>query len=557
MCAVLVTRGIQGAEEAKRFLRPLLSELHPPELLDDARVAADRLLAAIGAGETILVHGDYDVDGMAATALYTRWLRTLGGRVVPFVPHRIRDGYDFGAAGLQAAREAEASVILTADCGIVAHEWVGRARDEGFDVLVTDHHTPGDRLPPALAVVNPARLDGAYPEASLCGTGVAFKLCSLLAREAGRPLDELLPYLDLVALATVADLVPLQGENRVLVRYGLRALAETRNPGLKALLSLLGLQGEELNAGKIGFVVAPRLNAAGRVGETRDALRLLLTDDADEARTLADGLEACNRRRQDEDRRTLDEALDLLAETYDPDRDHGVVLAADGWHPGVIGIVASRVVERIHRPVVLVALDGDRGRGSARSIPGFDLYAAVSRCSEHLGRFGGHRQAAGMDLSRGALGAFRAAFEAEARRVLRREELRPRLRVDLEASPDVFDLRTCELLAYLGPHGIGNPRPVFLARGVPLAAPPRVVGKGHLKLRLGGGAGVVEAIGFSLADGREEELARAGAVDVAFQVQINEYRGVRTPQARLLDVRPAGLADLLWGAPVTPSDEGP
>jgi single-stranded-DNA-specific exonuclease len=541
-----VARGYGEEAAAKSHLRPLLEHLPDPRGLADVEAATDRLLRAVREDETIFVHGDYDVDGIAATALYTRWLRRLGGRVAPFVPHRLRDGYDLGASGVAAARKAGASVLLTADCGIVAHDAVEAANAAGIDVIVTDHHTPGAELPPALAVVNPNRPDCGYVTKGLAGAGVAFKLCQLLGESAGVAFDELVERLDLVALATVADLVPLRGENRVLVRFGLRALARSRLPGLRALLDVTGLSGGPVGAGRVGFALAPRINAAGRIGEAADALELLLTDDAEVARDRARELDEGNRRRQEEDRRTLEEALDQLRGSYDPARDRAVVLAGEGWHPGVIGIVASRVVERIHRPVVMVAVDGERARGSARSIPGFHLYRAVEACAEHLERFGGHRQAAGMDLTPSSVPAFREAFRRVADRELDDADLRPRIRIDLELPPEslsTLDLPACDLLAYLGPHGIGNPRPVFLVRGARVAGEPRVVGRGHLKLRLGDGTGSgLEAIGFGLAedgDGRGT-IPRGERVDAVFQLRANEYRGRRTPQARLLDVRPAG-----------------
>jgi single-stranded-DNA-specific exonuclease len=538
LCALLVARGIQDVAAAKRHLRPLLEHLHPPETMRGASEAASRLLDAADRGETVLVHGDYDVDGVCAAALLTVWLRRLGAHVVPFVPHRLRDGYDFGAAGLQKAREAGATVILTADCGTVALGPVEEAGRLGIDVIVTDHHTPGPSLPNALAVVNPNRADCAYPEKALSGTGVAFKLCQLLATRRGVPLDELLPHLDLVALATVADLVSLDGENRVLVRYGLRALSRTTKPGLRALLEVTGTLAADIEAGKVGFVLAPRINAVGRMGDAAEGLRLLLTEDADEARRLARRLEDVNRERQQEDRRTLDEALRLLEREYDPARDYGVVLAAEGWHPGVIGIVASRVVERIHRPAILVALDGERGRGSGRSIPGFDLHAAISGCAEHLGRFGGHRQAAGMDVRADALPAFREAFRREARRALEGSELRPRLRVDLELGPADATLPLVERLRHLGPHGMGNPRPVFLGRGLELAEPARIVGGAHLRVRLRANGHRLDAIGFRMAERVPPETLGPGPVDAVFQLQADEYRGHVRVQAKLLDVRP-------------------
>lgn len=536
LCAVLAARGLGEAAAAKRFLRPRMDDLPDPSLLADGVAAAERIARAVREGEPILVHGDYDVDGICAAALYTRFLRTNGGDVTAFVPHRLRDGYDFGEAGLRAARDAGATLIVTADCGTVAHETVAGARREGIDVVVTDHHTVADTVPDANALVNPQRPDCAYPEKGLCGTGLAYKVCVLVARALGVDGSLLDGLLDLVALATVADLVPLQGENRVLVRQGLRRFADTRVAGVRALLQVAGLDPAGVDAGQLGFVVAPRINAAGRIGESADALRLLLTEDAGEAEALSRQLDDINRVRQDEDRRTLDEALALLEADYDPDRDFGVVLASEGWHPGVIGIVASRVVERIHRPVVMVALDGEQGRGSARSIAGFHLYEALAACRSHLGRFGGHRQAAGMDLAKDALPAFRSAFNAEARRRLQGEDLRPLLRADLELPLAEVDLGLIHWLEYLGPHGIGNPRPVFLARGVSLER-ARTVGKGHLKVSLRSAGASLDGIGFGLAVRHPPEGLGSGPYDVLLKLERNEWRGVARPQARVVDLR--------------------
>lgn len=539
LCSLLVVRGLAEVEEAKLFLRPRLEHLYDPSLIADGVPAAERVVAAIAAGETILVHGDYDVDGICATALFTRWLRRLGAEVVPFVPHRIRDGYDFSDAGLSRAIDVNAGLIVTADCGTVAHHTIGRAATAGIDVIVTDHHTVAGRLPDAFAVVNPQRPDCPYPEKGLCGTGLAFKLCQLVAIASGVEAGELFDYLDLVALATVADLVPLTGENRILVTYGLRRFAQSRVVGIDALLDVAGVEAGEITAGQLGFVVAPRINAAGRIGESEDALRLLLTDDRREAKELASELNVVNKRRREEDERTLEEAIDKLAAEYDPDRDFGVLLASEGWHPGVIGIVASRVVERIHRPVVLIALDGDSGRGSARSIPGFHLYEAIAECSEYLRRFGGHRQAAGMDVDRDAVPQFKVAFNAAARRRLEAHQLRPTLRPDLEVALPDIDLQLIHWMEYLGPHGMGNPGPLFLARAVSLGS-ARVVGKSHLKVRVGQGRTRLDAIGFGLADRIDVDSLGSDPHDVLFRLERNEWKGTTRPQARLVDLRRSG-----------------
>lgn len=551
ICRILAARGFHAPDDAKRFLRPRLEHLGDPALLADGTRAASRIADAVRSGETILVHGDYDVDGICATALLTRWLRSLGGTVVPFVPHRLRDGYDFSRAGLDAARAAGATLIVTADCGTVAHAPIAEAAAEGRDVIVTDHHTPGDTHPPAYALVNPKRADCAYPEKELCGTGLAFRLSALVAQALGEDPEPLVRYLDLVALATVADLVPLRGENRVLVAFGLRRLAATGVAGLAALMEASGTDPATLTSGNLGFGLAPRINAAGRIGESADALRLLLTDDRDEALRLAHQLEELNRDRRAEDRRTRDEAFRQLERDFDPDRDFGVVLASEGWHPGVIGIVASRVVERIHRPVVMVALDGERGRGSARSVPGFHLYDALAACSSHLERFGGHRQAAGMDVSRTRVPALREAFNAEARERLKPEDLRPELRTDLVLDPAEVDLDLVRWLAYLGPHGIGNPGPVFRSDALTIDG-AREVGQGHLKARLRNGRTSLEAIGFGVAERHAPDGLGAAPHDVLYKLERNEWRGRVSPQAKLVDLRRAD-AERRAGEPGAPA----
>ena len=542
VCRLLVVRGYADQEAAKRFLRPRLGQLHDPFALAGMERAVARLDAALRRGETILVHGDYDVDGICAAAIYTRALRAIGGRVVPFVPNRFTDGYDLGPAGVRRAREVGATLILTGDCGILAHETIAAAAAVGIDVVVTDHHTPGETLPPASAVVNPNRRDCTYPYKGLAGAGVAYKVCQALYLARGEDTDALLYYLDLVALATVADLAPLVDENRVLVRYGLRLMPETRNPGLRALLRRAGLasgDGAPLSAGQVGHILAPRINAVGRMSEASLGVELLLTESDLEADRLAQALEEENRRRQAVDRRILAEALDMLESGYDAERDRAVVLASADWHPGVIGIVASRIVEQIHRPVVLIALDpaGGPSRGSARSIPGFHLYEALHACDAHLLRYGGHAAAAGLDILPERVDAFREALDSYARAVLEPEDLIPEVRFDLELPLRAADEELYHLLRHFGPFGVGNPTPVLVARDVGVDGGPRIVGDGHLKMDLVQDGARLSAIGFRMAD-RIGDLGRK-RLDVAFQLQENRWNGRTELQAKLVDLRPA------------------
>jgi len=540
LCRLLVIRGLGDDADARTFLRPRLEQSHDPFLLAGMEPTVHRLLTALDRGERILVHGDYDVDGICATALYTRVLRRLGGEVIPFVPHRLEAGYDLGPAGLEAARRAGATLILTGDCGIVAHGAVAAAVQAGIDVVVTDHHTPGTTLPPALAVINPRRADCPYPDKALAGTGVAFKVCQALYQARGLDPEELWYHLDLVALATVADLVPLTGENRIFTKFGLRVMEESRNPGLRALVQSAGVSGP-LSAGQVGHQIAPRLNAIGRMDDAAWGVRLLLTDSAVEAASIAARLEEQNRIRQAVDRRTLQEALELLAQDYDPETDYGIVLAAPGWHPGVIGIVASRVVELIHRPTIMIAIDeaAGRARGSGRSIRGLHLYETIADCAYHLDRFGGHHQAAGLELRPERIDAFRADFNARARERLAPSDLTAEVEIDLEIELGEVDHELYQMLRHFGPFGIKNPAPVFAAYGVRVVGAPRVVGDGHLKLVLGQGNARLGAIGFRMAERVPDLGLPHNAVDVAFQLQENSWNGRSELQARLVDIRPA------------------
>ncbi len=535
LAALLLQRG-QGTEaEARDFLRPSVSGLSDPTALAGMAEAVEAISVSVRAGGTILVHGDYDVDGQCATALLTRALRVAGADVVGFVPHRLRDGYDFGPAGLAVAQRLGASLVVTCDCGITAVEAVRAARAAGIGVVVTDHHLPGPELPPALAIVDPQRDDDDSGAQALCGTGIAFKLVQALVPALGLPPN--LPYhlLDLVALATVADVVPLVGENRVLVRHGLRLLAGSRWPGVRALLEAAGLAGRELRAGHMGYILGPRLNAAGRIGDAGDGLRLLLTDDPTEATELAHRLEGLNVERQSLDQRILEEALAQVEQAGDPEREAGFVLAGDGWHPGVVGIVASRVVERYGRPAFLIAFDGDVGKGSGRSISRFDLHAALLACGDLLERYGGHQMAAGLTIRRGRLEEFRERFGGIAREALGPDDLGPEQRVDLELRLHEANRELERMCRHLEPCGAGNASPVFGVRGVRFIGRARV-GNGHLKGTLDDGTTRLSAIGFQWAD-RVPWLGE-GLVDAAFRLESDEWNGHSTLQARLCALSP-------------------
>jgi single-stranded-DNA-specific exonuclease len=498
-------------------------------------VAVERIVRAIRAGERIVIHGDYDVDGMCSTAVLLRTIRRLSGDAIPFIPRRIEDGYDLTMAGVNAAISAGAKVLVTCDCGTNAIAPVEAACNAGIDVIITDHHLPSGPLPSCLAVLNPKQDGCQYPDKDLAAVGIAFKLALALTRAMGASEDEVYRMLDLVALATIADVAPLRGENRVLARTGLKVLKETTNLGLRALMRASGLEGRPLNAGRVGFILAPRLNAVGRLGHALRGVELLMSENEHEANTIARELEELNRHRQDVDRKTLARAREMI-DALNLDATHGIVLAEDGWHPGVIGIVASRLLEEHGRPVLLIALDGEEGKGSGRSISAFDLHGALAECRDLLVRFGGHRAAAGVTVARDKVPELARRFNEIALAQLSAGDLVAELRVDLEVPIASATHELEALLRHFEPFGPSNPTPVLVSRGVQLAAPPRVMGDGHLKLRLLTDTGELEAIGWGMAS-LASELDVATPFDIAYRLELDDWNGAQRLQAKLAAVR--------------------
>jgi single-stranded-DNA-specific exonuclease len=525
--AILVRRGYDDPEAARRFLEGEQPP-HDPFLVGDMETACARLRAAVAAGKRICVHGDYDVDGIAATALAVLLLRELGADVGWHLPSRFDEGYGVRSETLARLADDGCGLVLTVDCGITAAEEVAEATARGLEVIVTDHHRPGDKLPECPIV---AMRPSEYPFPELCGTGVVYKLGQALFG-----VDSEIPkrHLDLVALATIADVVPLVDENRSLAIAGLRALARTTKPGLRALMQAAGVDPAGVDAGAVGFRLAPRLNAAGRLGHPREALELLLTEDETGARRLAAALEELNRERQAVEARILREAI-AQVEEWPPElrsRRAYAVAGAD-WHEGVIGIVASRLVERYHRPVVLIAGgDGDGDwKGSGRSIPAFDLHAALGACADLLGRWGGHRAAAGLSIRPENVEAFAEAFAAHAAGVLDEDHLAPVTHVDAIVGRDAaLSLDLCAELAQLAPFGLGNPAPVLLAAGVGLAE-VATVGEGkHLRFRIRrDGRDGGSAIAFGQGS-RLDSLQPDARYDVAFRLEENRWNGTVAPQ---------------------------
>ena len=536
---VLVSRGLTASAQIDRFLRPRLSDLADPFELPDMAAAVARIWRALDAGEPIAVYGDYDVDGVTATALLVSVLRALGGRVEPCLPNRIDEGYGLSLDSLDRCLAAhQPRLIVTVDCGTGSHEAVARARAAGVDVVVTDHHEVGGELAPAVAVVNPKR-DRSSPQRMLAGVGVAFKLCHALlktGREQGHAAAglDLRQFLDLVALGTIADVVPVLGENRILIRHGLACLNGKSRIGLRALAEVAGATGE-LGTYHVGFVLGPRLNAAGRLGRAEAALELLLSTQDAQARAVAVTLDAANRERKRLETEILDESIRRIDASFRPDQHFAVVEGDDGWHVGVVGIVAARLVARYGRPAVVVGFDeAGLGRGSGRSIDGLDLVSALASCADHLLKHGGHAKAAGLELRRDAFEKFQAAFHGVCTTALQGRDLRPKLRIDAWVTlDDVLQPGFAGALEQLAPFGEQHAEPVWAVRGVTLAGTAREVGEGHLKFAVAAGRQRLDAIAFGLAHRPLPE----GPMDVAFMLRKNAYLGHETWQMQVVDFR--------------------
>jgi single-stranded-DNA-specific exonuclease len=518
--SVLVRRGYGDPGKARAFLAAGLPG-HDPFLLGNMEEACAAIRGAIAAGKPICVHGDYDVDGICATALAVTVLRDLGAEVAWHLPSRFEEGYGVSRDTLARLAEEGCGLVLTVDCGITAVDEVAEAKAAGLEIVVTDHHRPGETLPDCPVV---ATRPSEYPFPELCGTGVVYKLAQALGAEG---LDR---RLDLVALATVADVVPLLDENRGLVAAGLKRLAVTSNPGLRALMEAARVDPATIDAGAIGFRLAPRINAAGRLGHPGTALELLLTDDAKEADRLAGELETLNRDRQAVEDRILREALAQVAEWPEAkQRRRGYVLAGEDWHRGVIGIVASRLVERFHRPVVLIAGGEEEWTGSGRSVPAFDLHGALGACASLLGRWGGHRAAAGLSIRPENVDAFAEAFAARAAEELAEDDLAPVVHVDAVARGTELNLGLCEELERLAPFGLGNPGVTLLAVGCELSE-LGAVGEGkHLKLAVKADGARSGAIAFGQGS-QLDRYRRPVRYDVAFKLAANHWNGTVSPQ---------------------------
>jgi single-stranded-DNA-specific exonuclease len=541
LCArVLVNRGQATPAVARDFLHARLNSLPDPDLLPDMEAAVTRLAEALVKGERIAVHGDYDVDGITGTALLVESLRAFGAEVEYHIPLRIKDGYGLSAEAIEQAARNGCSLILTVDCGVSALVEADLAAELGLDLIVTDHHQASEKLPVCVALVDPHLPHNRFPWPDLAGVGVAFFLLLGLRRRlrengwfSERSEPDLRQGLDLVALGTIADMVPLGGVNRILVAFGLQLIEEGRRPGVAALKQVAEVT--RVTCGSVGFRLAPRLNAAGRLDDASLAVQLLLGSGERSPADLAAHLDRCNRERQQIEEQTLQEAIAAVEEGAAAE--HSIVLAAEDWHPGVIGIVASRLVERYYRPTVMIALADGVGKGSARSVHGFHLFEALGRAARSLDSFGGHAAAAGLSLPATSIDEFRTDFERVAAEELDPADLVPRLQYDAEVALTALRISAVRQLAELAPFGIGNPQPSFVCRNIEVVS-PQIVGEKHLRFSVATQGARIGCIAFGMAE-RFEQLQ--GRIDLLFRPEINSFRGKDSVQLQVADFRPSSL----------------
>ena len=542
---LLCLRGLGDVAVAQRFLHPTMEHLHDPFLLADMGKAVERIERAVAVKERIAIHGDYDVDGITSTVILRRALEMLGGEVVHFIPERLRDGYGLQPAAIDRLHGEGVHLVISVDCGIRGTEAALRARELGMDLIITDHHEPDGTLPPALAVINPKRHDCTYPDKNLAGVGVALKLVQALCQRADK--SKWLPaFVKIAAIGTLADVVPLVGENRVIAKLGLESLSKGRHTvGLRALLEASGLTGKTIDSYHVGFILAPRVNAAGRMSTPDIATRLLLaTDEAagEEARGLAQQLNEENLKRQTEEADLVAQAKKAI-ETDPAIGAHNVlVVGGEGWHRGVIGIAASKLVDAYHKPAIVLSVDGDVAHGSCRSIPAFDMLDALERCADLFLRFGGHKQAAGLTMDASKVPEFRARINAHADQVLEPDQLRPRLRIDGSLSLKSITPDLVDGLNLMAPFGLANPRPIFHAMPVEIVDGPRPLKDRHLKMTFRQDGRSFRAIAWRAAERAAFLTEHRAGVNLAFSLDQNEFQGETYLELTVADFK--SLSDL-------------
>lgn len=535
---LLAIRGIDTFETARDFFRPDLEGLHDPFLMKDMKKGATRLAEAVRHGQKIVVYGDYDVDGTTATSILYTFLKDFGVDVDYYIPHRFKEGYGINPEGVQYATEVGADLIVSVDCGITAIDEAKLARERGIDLIICDHHTVGETIPEAEAVLDPKRPDDHYPFDGLSGAGVGFKLIQGTLATLGLPLQKSYKYLDLVAISIASDIVPIVDENRILMREGLKQINTEPRIGIKALLDLIKMEVGTISTSNIVFSIGPRINAAGRMGDASKAVELMIADTKAEAVSRAHELESINIRRRDTDTKTMEQALEMVDRDYDMEKTAFMVLHNPDWHLGVIGIVASRLVDAYCRPAIMLSSVDGKVKGSARSIKGFNIYNALKQCDDLLEQFGGHEYAAGLTMSVDNLKEFQKRLNSIAFDDLDEDDFQPEVTVDAELDLSEVDMRFWKLLSQFEPFGPGNLRPNFVSRGVRVIGIPTIVGKGHLKMKISqNGSGVFDAIGFNMHE--YLPLLRncpKGSISIVYALEENHWNGRTTLQVRLKDI---------------------
>ena len=538
LCSILVQRGIELYESARHFFRPQLSDLHTPWLMKDMDKAVDRILQAFNTNEKILVFGDYDVDGTTAVACLYQFLKKQYSNVEFYIPHRYKEGYGVSQAGIDYACANDFSLVISLDCGIKSINLIQAAKAQGVDFIVCDHHLPDAELPPAVAILNPKQQDCKYPYKELCGCGVGFKLICALTQTLGLPDEEAFQYLDLVATAIAADIVSMSGENRVLAYFGLQKANATPNFGIKALSILSGLKSAIL-INNLVFIIAPRVNAAGRMDDARKAVQLFVSQSLEEAMHWAEQLHADNSNRKEADTNITEEALALISSDEDLINRRTTVLFQPHWHKGVVGIVASRLIDHYYRPTIVLTKSGDYVAGSARSVVGFNVYEAIHQCKDLLLGYGGHFYAAGMTLEEAKVDAFCKKFEEVVHASLHPDLTIPELVIDAEIGLKDITQPFYNIICQMEPFGPDNLRPTFLTRNVYNTGFSKVVKEKHLRFVVKQGSTTIAGIGFGLAD-KAPLLTTGLPVDLIYKIEENEWNGEKSLQIRVVDVRESG-----------------
>lgn len=537
LASLLINRNVTNFFEAKSYFRPVLTSLHDPFLMDGMHEATQRVIMALTGNQKICVYGDYDVDGTCSAALMYLFLKELGANVETYIPNRLTEGYGMSVQSIDILKERKVELIISVDCGITAVEEVDHANSLGIDTVVCDHHQPKEILPKAFAILDPIKPGCSYPFKHLSGAGVAFKLATAVATRIGKK-DMPIKYLDLVALAGAADIVPLVDENRILVKEGLEQINTSPRPGIAALIRSAKMDPGNLTAGQVVFTIAPRVNAVGRLGDANRAVDLFTTDSPQKAVELARVLEDENSERRKIDEMTFSHATSLLEETVNFDNDMAIVLHYEDWHPGVIGIVASRMVEKYHRPAIMLTTIDGVAKGSARSIPGFNIYEALQNCEEYLVQFGGHEAAAGLAIEVERLDDFKKKFNEVLKNCMKEEHVVQEISIDAKISLSEISPKFIRILDQFAPFGPGNMRPVFLSENVSLVQQPRLVGSNHLvtSFKQNGHDKVLDAIGFNLGSYVDKINKEKNLVDIVYTIESIIKDGKPYPQIRLRDI---------------------